>query len=109
MSLYVDFDPRYPFLVERRDPIGSTDMANYVAELSDNQTLRQLRNVATEEAITKYWIKEMQQGSKLITEISNKLTRYVTRMANLKDILERRVGHRLPELKEAPETELMSK
>lgn len=44
---------------------------------------------------------------KTINEFSNRLTRYTTRMGNLKTLLEIRVGHQLPELDEAPVNELL--
>ncbi|KAK7603342.1 hypothetical protein V9T40_003341 [Parthenolecanium corni] len=107
LHVNMDFDPRYPFLVERTDPIGSKDMADYVAQLSNRGKLRQLEHLILEEAITKHWIREMQRGSQVISDINKKLIRYATRMGNLKTLLKGRVGHCMPELEEAPQSELL--
>ncbi|KAK7597974.1 hypothetical protein V9T40_014930 [Parthenolecanium corni] len=56
----MDFNPKYPFLIERKDPTSSVDIANYVGGLTDNQAMRQLHNTAIEEGMTAYWILQLQ-------------------------------------------------
>lgn len=60
MRFHMDFNPKYPFLIERKDPTSSVDIANYVGGLTDNQAMRQLHNTAIEEGMTAYWILQLQ-------------------------------------------------
>lgn len=99
MRFFMDFTPRYPFLIERVDPISSTDIANYVQELSNNQALKQLENTAVEEGMVRFWIVELQQLREETVRILEKLTRYTTRLGNLKVLLENRVRVRIPRLR----------
>ncbi|KAK7605030.1 hypothetical protein V9T40_006216 [Parthenolecanium corni] len=74
----MDFTPRYPFLIERTNPISSIDISNYVQELSDDQARRQLENTAVEEGMKKEETKVKQFTIKLHRFDSSVEARFVT-------------------------------
>lgn len=97
----MDFTPRYPFLIEQTNPIGSIHISNYVQELSDDQAMRQLENTAVEEGMVEFWIPKLQHLRDETIKIMQNLTRYTTRLGNLKTLLENRVGIRIPQFEQA--------
>lgn len=107
MSFHIDFNPRYPFLIERAEPISSVDIADYVRQLTDNQAMKQIENVAIEEGMATYWILRLQQLRDETTKINTNLTCYSTRLWNLKTLLENRMGFQVPRFEQDIRDELM--
>lgn len=93
--------------MKRSEPIGSNDITDYISQLSNNQARKQIENVAIEENIAGYWIKELQRINDVTKKINIKLTKYSVRMGNLKTVLENRLGIRMPRFEQGPENELV--